>query len=271
MFRWSIVHAGRTGERSTLPKSSQDATTIQREYYTETASQYDSMHANESADDPVVSQSILEAMRTANVKSLLDVGSATGRGLAQLAAELPATLVCGIEPVDALLKHAVATGVLRSVPLVRGSGESLPFADKSFDAVCEISILHHVPNPSIVVSEMMRVARKLVVIADCNRFGQGSLPARWLKLFLYKFGLWRAFNYVRTRGKHYQISEGDGLFYSYSVYDSYELVAKWAERVVLVPVGPAKSTSWFHPLLTSESLILIGFRRAESGKPDDRS
>jgi ubiquinone/menaquinone biosynthesis C-methylase UbiE len=275
LFAWVAILAvgnrftdtGRSGDSSTLPKSQQDATTIQREYYTETATQYDSMHANESADDPVVSQAILEAIRTANVESLLDVGSATGRGLAQLASKLQGMLVCGIEPVDALLKQAVASGVLRSVPLVRGSGDSLPFADESFDAVCEISILHHVPNPSVVVIEMMRVARKLVVIADCNRFGQGSLPARWLKLFLYKFGLWGAFNYVRTAGKHYQISEGDGLFYSYSVYDSYELVANWAERVVLVPLGPAKSKSWLHPLLTSESLILIAFRNAQLGTP----
>jgi ubiquinone/menaquinone biosynthesis C-methylase UbiE len=247
-----------------LPKGPQDAVTIQREYYRETASQYDSMHASESADSPVVSEAILEAVRTAKAGSVLDVGSATGRGLGQLAAKLPQTLVCGIEPVAALLKQAVETGVSRSVPLVRGSGDLLPFADQSFDAVCEISVLHHVSNPSIVVSEMMRVARKLVIIADCNRFGQGSLPARWLKLLLYKFGLWGTFNYVRTRGKHYQISEGDGLFYSYSVYDSYELVANWAERVVLVPIGPAKSKSWLHPLLTSESLVLIGFRKTES-------
>ncbi len=164
----------------------------------------------------------------------------------------------------ALLKQAVDTGVLQQVSLVQGSGESLPFADGSFDAVCEFSILHHVPNPSKVVGEMLRVARKMIVITDSNRFGQGSSPARWLKLLLYKAGLWRAFNFLRTQGKHYQISKGDGLFYSYSVYDSYELIAEWAERVVLVPIGPVKSKSWMHPLLTAEALILIGFRKSES-------
>jgi ubiquinone/menaquinone biosynthesis C-methylase UbiE len=210
-----------------LPKSSQDGTTIQREYYTGTAAQYDSMHANESAGDAEVSARIRSILQTWKVKSLLDVGSATGRGLSELAGELPGILVCGVEPVEALVKQAVEAGVLRSVPLVRASGESLPFADGSFDAVCEIGILHHVPNPSLVVGEMLRVAGKLVIIVDCNRFGQGSLPARWFKLFLYKLGLWRTFNYIRTRGKKYQISEGDGLFYSYSVYDSYELVAEW--------------------------------------------
>lgn len=114
-----------------------------------------------------------------SVKSLLDVGSATGRGLAEFASGLPGALVCGVEPVAALLTKAVEAGVLQSVPLVRGSGELLPFADRSFDAVCEFSILHHVPNPAKVVSEMLRVARKMVVITDSNRFGQGSVAARW--------------------------------------------------------------------------------------------
>ena len=74
--------------------------------------------------------------------------------------------------------------------------------------------------------------------------------------------LWKAFDYVRTRGKRYQISEGDGLFYSYSVYDSYGLFAEWAEQVMLVPIGERKSTSWLHPLLTSEAIMLIAFRKA---------
>src|SRR5271165_1586285 len=198
-----FIHSGRLGEVSTLPKTSQDATTIQREYYTETASRYDTMHANESAGDAPTNRFILSMLQLAGVKSFLDVGSATGRGLADFAADLPGALVCGVEPVAALLKQAVDAGVLRSAALVRGSGESLPFANASFDAVCEISILHHVPDPSIVVSEMLRVARKLVVIVDCNRFGQGSLAARWFKLFLYKSGLWGVFNYVRTTGKRY--------------------------------------------------------------------
>jgi ubiquinone/menaquinone biosynthesis C-methylase UbiE len=103
---------------------------------------------------------------------------------------------------------------------VRGSGAALPFADSSFDVVCEFAVLHHVPNRNAVVKEMFRVARKAVLISDSNRFGQGPRAARLIKLGLYKTKLWKAYNYLRTSGKGYRVTEGDGVAYSYSVYDS---------------------------------------------------
>jgi ubiquinone/menaquinone biosynthesis C-methylase UbiE len=236
------------------------AVEIQREYYTKTASRYDSMHAHEGAGDPACRDLIISILRFLEIQSLLDVGSATGRGLQHFAASFPGALVCGVEPVGALVEQGLAARNTQTIPLLQASGEALPFADGSFDAVSEFSVLHHVPNPTAVVREMLRVARRAVVIVDCNRFGQGSLSARLFKLFLYKTGLWHAFNFLRTRGKRYQISEGDGLFYSYSVYDSYDLVASWADRLLILPSGLTHSRSWFHPLLTSEGLILVAIR-----------
>jgi ubiquinone/menaquinone biosynthesis C-methylase UbiE len=242
------------------------AVEIQREYYTETASRYDAMHAHEGVDDPASRSLILSVLRSLEICSLLDVGSATGRGLKDFATALPGALVCGVEPVAALVKKGIAAGNAEAVTLLQGSGDALPFADGSFDVVSEFSILHHVPQPSTVVREMLRVARRAVVIVDSNRFAQGSWPARLFKLFLYKMGLWGAFNYARTRGKRYQISEGDGLFYSYSVYDSYDLVSSWADRILLLSNGPVDSRSWFHPLLTAEGIILIAIREPRSDK-----
>ena len=65
---------------------------------------------------------------------------------------------------------------------------------------------------------------------------------------------------IRTRGKRYQISEGDGLFYSYSVYDSYDLLADWSEELLIFPAGKCDARSWFHPLLTAPGVILIAIR-----------
>jgi hypothetical protein len=124
--------------------------------------------------------------------------------------------------------------------------------------VSEFSMLHHGPNPAAVIHEMLRVARKAVIIADCNHFGQGSSFARLLKLFLHKLHLRNVFDFVRTRG--YQISEGDGLFYSYSVYDSYNLLMSWADRIVTLPTSETRSRSWFHALLTSSGVAFVAIR-----------
>lgn len=240
------------------------AVEIQRKYYTETASRYDTMHKHEGADDPECQNLIISILRSLEIRSILDVGSATGRGLQDFASAFPGALVCGVEPVRDLVQQCVAADNARAVSMLQAAGEALPFADASFDAVSEFCILHHVADPSAVVMEMLRVARKAVVIVDCNRFGQGSLPARLFKLFLYKTGLWHAFNFVRTRGKRYQISQGDGLFYSYSVYDSYDLMASWADRLLVLPSGTAHSLSWFHPLLTTEGVALVAIRDAKT-------
>jgi ubiquinone/menaquinone biosynthesis C-methylase UbiE len=77
--------------------------------------------------------------------------------------------------------------------IIQGSGDALAFADKSFDAVCEFATLHDVPDPARVVSEMLRVSKKAVFLSDCNRFGQGHVLLRVLKLALYKTRLWGCF------------------------------------------------------------------------------
>src|SRR5215469_6031836 len=243
-----------------MDKAPDAAVQLQRRYYTETAASYDTMHARESVDSPYCLALVSAVLRMLKIQSLLDVGSATGRGLRDFAAALPGTLVCGVEPVAALVQEGVVAGVTKSIPLLQASGDALPFADESFDAVSEFSILHHVPDPAVVVQEMLRVSRRVVVIADSNRFGQGSWPAKLFKLFLYKVGLWNAFNFVRTRGKRYQVSEGDGVFYSYSVYDSYNQIARWATRIFVLPSSISHSRSWFSPLLTAEGIFLIAVR-----------
>ena len=243
-----------------MPPSDQKAIEFQRRYYTDTAQNYESMHAQEGAADPSTMKYVRALLSTVEVQSVLEVGTANGRGLRNLKDAFPRAMVCGVEPVAALLAQAGHLGYRDGVSLVQGTGEMLPFGDCSFDVVCEFSTLHHVPHPGVMVKEMLRVARKAVLIADSNRFGQGSFPARMLKLALYKFGLGGAFNFVRTRGKGYMITEGDGLAYSYSVFDSYDLVADWSDRIILMPSDTSHSRSWFHPLLSSGGVYLFAFK-----------
>jgi ubiquinone/menaquinone biosynthesis C-methylase UbiE len=243
------------------PSKLSRAVAIQRKYYTDTATRYDSMHAQEGATDTSITTFVHAFLRMLQVRSVLDVGTATARGMCDLKRALPHLFVCGVEPVSALVEQAVKDGATSHVSLVCATGEALPFSDASFDAVCEFATLHHAVNPSVVVKEMLRVARKAVFIADSNRFGQGPWAARLLKLFLCKSKLWGFYTFLRTRGKGYRITEGDGLAYSYSVYDSYDLIARWADRVILIPAGQQeKSASWFHPLLSSSGVLVCALR-----------
>ena len=236
------------------------ATEIQRRYYADTAAKYDSMHAHEGSTDPSITKFVSAIMRMLEVRSILDVGTATGRGMRELKEALPGSFVCGVEPVAALVQQAVQSGGTSIGSIICATGEALPFRDASFDAVCEFSILHHAANPNAVVKEMLRVAKKAVFICDSNRFGQGSPAARLIKLALYKSKLWPAYNYLRTGGKGYRITEGDGLAYSYSVYDSFDLVARWADRLILIPGTDGKCTSWLHPLLNSAGVLVCAVK-----------
>lgn len=236
------------------------AETLQARYYEQTASTYDSMHnAAEDHEHNLALQYIEMISNTFGLRTFLDVGAGTGRGICFLRDR--GKEVRGIEPVAAMIERAELNGVPKGL-LVQGSGYELPFEDRAFDAVFECGVLHHVAEPGRVVEEMIRVSKRAIFLSDSNRFGQGSQPARLLKLALYKCGLWQAARFLQTKGKMYTISEGDGLAYSYSVFDSYHQLAAKTKRIWLLPTAPEQPSggSWIHPLLTSTHVLLCAFK-----------
>jgi ubiquinone/menaquinone biosynthesis C-methylase UbiE len=241
-----------------------DAVEMQRRYYAETATHYDVMHAREGGDDAWNLALVAALLGAIGAQSVLDVGTGTGFGLRRLREKMPALSICGAEPVAALIDQAIAKNEISHDAFVQASGEALPFGDASFDAVCSFAILHHVPKPEIVVGEMLRVARRAVLILDSNRFGQGSFLVRLAKLGLYKTGLWKIVNYAKTRGKGYLFTEGDGVAYSYSAYDSFDQISAWADRVMVIPAEPGKARSWLHPLLTTGGVLVFAMKEVRS-------
>ena len=172
-------------------------------------------------DEHQFALAILSAMiEYHGIKSVLDVGSGTGRALRYLKARHPGVRFVGIEPVEALRKIGHDAG-LSPEELKDGDVNALAASDGEFDLVCEFAVLHHVPKPEFAVAEMLRVARKAIFISDANNFGQGGVMSRMIKQTINAFGLWRAFDWLRTGGKGYHLSTGDGLFYSYSVFNNY--------------------------------------------------
>lgn len=238
---------------------SEAAEVLQARYYEQSVSAYDDMHnASDDHEHNLALQYIEMISNAFGLQSFLDVGAGTGRGMCFLRDR--GKEVRGIEPVEAMIAKAELNGVPKGL-LLQGSGYELPFDDGAFDAVFECGVLHHVAEPARMVAEMIRVAKRAVFLSDANRFGQGGGAARWLKTALYKCGLWQVARFIQTRGKMYTFSEGDGLAYSYSVFDSYEQLAARTQQIWLLPTAPGQSNrSWAHPLLTSTHVLLCAFK-----------
>ena len=143
-------------------------------------------------------------------RSLLDVGSGTGRALLHLTRKFAASPVVfnGIEPSAALREIAYSKG-LSAAQLMDGDALALAFPADSVDVVCSFGVLHHVADHRRAVEEMTRVAKRGVFISDANNMGQGPIRSRFIKQVLRAFGLWRMFDYVRTGFKGYHYSVGD--------------------------------------------------------------
>jgi ubiquinone/menaquinone biosynthesis C-methylase UbiE len=236
------------------------AEAMQREYYERTADRYDAEHVREGDEHYIALRYISGMFDLLGISSVLDVGCGTGRGVKYFLEERPGVQVRGVEPVAALIERAISAKSIPSELITEGSGEALPLADQSVDAAFECGILHHVKAPKQIVREMMRVSRKAIFLSDENRFAHGSMFARWAKVILCKTGMFRAAYRLKTVGKGYRFSEGDGLAYSYSVFDEMELLSEWADRVIVIPLDEVETTSMFHPLLTSFHVLLCAVR-----------
>ncbi|HAZ60391.1 MAG TPA: class I SAM-dependent methyltransferase [Gammaproteobacteria bacterium] len=192
---------------------------IQREYYAQTAQSYDAMRSEEEAAFALATGFLCGVAPTLGVTSILDVGAGTGATTMKLRDRLPGVRVVGLEPVQELREVGHRRG-LGPEELIEGDATRLAYPDGAFDLVCEFGALHHIPDPAQAVREMVRVARKAVFICDVNNFGQGGVVARRVKQLANTLGLWPLLDYIKTRGRGYSICEGDGLFYSYSVFNN---------------------------------------------------
>ena len=241
-----------------------DPEALQRAYYARTATRYDASHLHEVSAHDRALELIAGLARSIGARRIVDVGAGTGRAVLRLRDLLPDVEVFGIEPVDALVAEGRSKG-LDEAALRVGDGRNLPLRDGEVDIALATGVLHHVPRPALVVREMMRVASKAVFISDGNRFGQGRLPVRFAKLGLYSLGLWKAFDFVRTRGRGYMESDGDGIFYSYSVYDDLPELSAWASRTLVAPLDPDAHLrgTWLSrlgPIVTSSHILIGAFR-----------
>lgn len=232
-----------------------DEVAIQQAYYKSTAKRYDAAHVHEKDEHFFALRFLETAIDHYGIASVLDVGAGTGRVACYLKTKYPALRIVSIEPVKELREVGYTKGLTKE-ELVEGDATRLQFPDGTFDLVCEFGILHHVRRPETVVAEMLRVAKIGIFISDSNNFGQGRPLSRALKQFLNALGLWRLADLIKTKGKGYQITEGDGLAYSYSVFNNYAQIAR-ACHTHIFNTEPAG----INPYRTAPHIALLGIKK----------
>jgi len=237
----------------------------QRQYYAQTASAYDQMHNAETGEHALALKYVLGFCRQYGFHRVLDVGCGTGVALrAMLDSGLEAK---GIEPVEALVQIGREKRGLASSDILVGTAEALPFPDRSFDAVTEFAILHHIKDPAPAVREMTRVARHAVFLSDENRFGRGSLVWRLIKYLWWQTGVFPLGFWLMTKGRGYNFTEGDGVSYSYSVYDSVRQLQAWADAIFFIPLKKTDGPPWAHPMFSASHVLLCALRHPEATAP----
>ncbi len=229
---------------------------IQQQYYERTAAQYDDMHLHRDDEQYFALSYLIGMIEFLQIKSILDIGSGTGRVIRDLKRSHPHLRVVGIEPVKALREIGYSQG-LASTELVAGDGNQLQYQPGDFDLVCAFGVLHHIRNPEVTVSEMLRVAGTAVFISDANNFGQGRRLSRMVKQSIDFLHLWPLANFIKTLGKGYSVTEGDGVAYSYSIFMNYRLIRAACKSVHLLNTLDAAPNLY----RTAPHIALLGIKK----------
>lgn len=113
---------------------------------------------------------------------VLDIGAGSCH-LAQAVARRYAADVTAVDVVD----HN-----LTDFPLKLYEGRTLPYKDDSFDTALLVFVLHHADDPARVVSEALRVSRRVIVVEDTPRSRlEGAV--------------WRKFDFALNHAQHHDI------------------------------------------------------------------
>ena len=103
--------------------------------------------------------------------SVLDVGSGDGRLARLVANKRPDISIQGID---------VRVRTDSAIHVEPFNGTSIPYGDGSFDVVMFLDVLHHTNDPTVLLSEAVRVARQVIVVKD--HMLQGPLAYSTLRL-----------------------------------------------------------------------------------------
>lgn len=96
---------------------------------------------------------------------VLDAGCGEGVVTERMARLLPSARVVGMDVQDSGLASQWTHRRAPNLSFRIGSAYALPYRDDAFDLVCAIEVLEHLERPEIALTELVRVARRAVVVS----------------------------------------------------------------------------------------------------------
>ena len=106
-----------------------------------------------------------ELLAQASPRSVLDVGCGEGVLTERWAQWLAPRPVTGIDLPDPKLQAQWQSRAQPNLEFCSGRAESLPFGDGELDLVAAIETLEHVEAPALALAEMVRVARRHLLVS----------------------------------------------------------------------------------------------------------
>lgn len=124
--------------------------------------------------------------------SVLDLGAGDGFLASLINIQRPDTSMVGVD---------VVPRVKSFVPVLQYDGLRAPYADRAFDAVVLVDVLHHARDPRALFGEAVRLARQRVIVKDhiCES-GLDRMLLRFMdRVSNARFGVPLPFNYLSLR------------------------------------------------------------------------
>lgn len=110
---------------------------------------------------------VLGVLRGLQPATLLDIGSGRGAFLWPLLDAFPDLPVTALDLATHRVEmlRAVAAGGIERLAACQADATTLPFIDGAFDVVTALEVLEHIPDVAPAVREVVRVARRQVVVS----------------------------------------------------------------------------------------------------------
>ncbi len=183
------------------------------EAYSSSASQAYLDRIDQTFVEQVLSLGVLQG-------NALDIGSGPGLIPIKLAAKATGLCITGIDLSVAMLQRARRSaeqvGVADRVCFRRGDAKSLPFSEQSFDLVLCNSLLHHSPDPLVLLNEISRVSKPegALLIRDLRRPSRLEFPLHAFWFGRHYSGLMRQLYLASLHASYTRVELEDLLLHS---------------------------------------------------------